>query len=58
MCLSPLLWIGVYAAGCLRVYSLIKGLADSPHQIILYKQKDLLQLVIDFLLSSLLHGLL
>lgn len=41
---SPL----VSAAGCLLVYSHIKGLPDSSNQIILYKQKDLLQLVIDF----------
>lgn len=39
--------------GCLPLYSLIKALADSPNQIIPYKQKDLLLLVIDFLLSSL-----
>ena len=57
-CLSPSVSFGVYSTGCLLVYSLIKGLPDSPNQIILYKQKDLLQLFIDFLLSSLLHGLL
>lgn len=38
----------VSASGCLLVYSHIKGLADSSNQIILSKQKDLLQLVIDF----------
>lgn len=50
--------LGVYSTGCLLVYSLIKGLPDSLNQIILYKQKDLLQLVIDFLLSSLFRALL
>lgn len=34
--------------GCLLVCSHIKGLPDSTNQIIFYKQKDLLQLVIDF----------
>lgn len=45
--LSPPQSFGVYCAGCLLLYSHIKGLPNSTNQIILYKQKDLLQLVID-----------
>lgn len=47
-CSSLPLFLGVYSRGCLLVYLHIKGLPDSTNQIILYKQKDLLQLVIDF----------
>lgn len=46
-CSSPSLFLGVYSRGCLFVYLDIKGLPDNTNQIILYKQKDLLQLVID-----------
>lgn len=53
--LSVSITLLVSTAKCLLMYSLTKGLPDSPNQIILYKQKDLLQLVIDFLLSSLVH---
>lgn len=60
-CLNSLIWIAFLSNWllfllynrCLPMYSLIKALADSPNQITPNKQKDLLLLAIDFLLSSL-----